>query len=179
MQRVNKKILIILICLSGIAVLHAEEPGLLSKKEKKAINLMFGPETNVQWLDLPDSFTTSQTDFRTDDAVYSIVRGDSLEGYLLSTRAKGRFEYYDYNVLYSDELKVLGTMVTVYRSTHGAGICQKKWLRQFNGYDGGELTLGKEIDAVSGGTLSALSMVEGIQRCHNLMTSLRNERLID
>ena len=105
------------------------------------------------------------------DCLFKIHRDGSTEGYLLSTSAKGRYDYFDYSILYSKELEVLSVVVSVYRSTHGAGICQKKWLSQFEGYQGGPLRLGSDIDGVSGGTLSAASIIEDMQRCHLLISA--------
>ena len=81
----------------------------------------------------------------------------------------GRFEYFDYIVVFSPENKLLGVSVIQYRSDHGAGICQRNWLKQFKGYKGDRLEIGKDIDGVTGGTISASSMVSDIQRCHKLM----------
>lgn len=106
------------------------------------------------------------------DCLYRITEDDQLLGYLISTSAKGRFEYFDYSVIFSKEKAIAKVMVTVYRSDHGAAICQKTWLSQFEGYHGGELVLGSDIDAVSGGTLSANSLVRDVQRCHLLISSL-------
>lgn len=106
------------------------------------------------------------------DCIYRILANEELQGYLLSTNAKGRFDHFDYSVIFSKNKTVQKVIVTVYRSTHGAAICQKNWLSQFEGYAGGALELGADIDAVSGGTISATSMVKDIERCHLLISSL-------
>ena len=69
-------------------------------------------------------------------------------------------------------------MILVYRSTHGAAVCSKKWLKQFNGYSGGKLELGKDIDSVSGATISATSLVKDVERCILLMVALKNAEVI-
>ena len=101
-----------------------------------------------------------------------------MPGYLLSTRALGRYDYFDYLLAFAPDFSVLGITITVYRSSHGAAICQKKWLSQFEAYAGEELTLGKEIDAVAGATISATSMVKDIKRCYHLMITLTEEGII-
>ena len=115
---------------------------------------------------------------REGDLLFEITEENENRGYVLSTEAKGRYDYFDYTVYYSKELVVKGLIVTVYRSTHGAAICQRKWLSQFKGYDGEKLTLGKEIDAISGATFSAESVVQDIQRCYSLMTGLKDDGII-
>jgi len=140
------------------------------KKEVKAIGRQFGEESEIAPITDVQDREAALEYFHPGDCFYGIVRGDEVLGYLFSTRAKGRFEYFDYSVLFSDDAAVLKVLVTVYRSTHGAGICQKNWLSQFEGYRGGELKIGPDIDAVSGGTLSASSMVKDIQRCQRFVS---------
>lgn len=106
------------------------------------------------------------------DRIFQVIQQEQVLGYLLSTRAMGRYDYFDYLVAYAPDLSVLGLSVITYRSSHGAAICQKKWLSQFRGYSGEELRLGKEIDALSGATISANAMVGDLRRCYDLMIAL-------
>lgn len=158
---------LLLIIVSGAS---AEEECKPHRKAEKTIREHFGEGYNTSPLLLPGEGISSPELLHPGDCIFNVVAEDEVTGYLLSTRSKGRFDYFDYFVVYSMELEVLEVAVTAYRSTHGAGICQKKWLRQFKGYMGGQLSLGKEIDAVSGGTLSATSLVNDMQRCHLLMS---------
>lgn len=151
----------------------------LSKRDMKEVSRIFEGETEVSEVILASSSTGQQELLREGDQVYRIVSGNVTCGYLLSTRAKGRYDYFDYSLFLSQDLVVLNVIITVYRSTHGAAICQKKWLGQFKGYEGEDLKLGDQIDAVSGATLSAESIVEDIRRCHLLMTYLKGEGAID
>lgn len=150
-----------------------QEPLHLSKKERKFVESIFPAETNVTVLDLDAKNLEDYEDYRAGDRVFLLGQQDQPVGYLLSTRAMGRYEYFDYLVAFDPEFIVQEVMVTTYRSSHGAAICQKKWLRQFAGYSGEELSLGKDIDSVSGATISAGSMVKDMGRCHSLMQSLR------
>jgi len=145
------------------------------KKVVKEINKIFGESLEVIPVFTSEDSATYGDNFHTGDCLYRLSEQEEIRGYLLSTRAKGRFDYFDYSVIFSEDKTVLKVMVTVYRSDHGAGICQKNWLGQFEGYHGGVLELGKDIDAVSGGTISSTSMVNDIQRCHILISSLDTE----
>lgn len=159
-------------------VVPAPEPCSLQKRESKELAALFGDTYEVEAIPVMAVSAPYSDVLREGDCIRAVYREGSVAGYLLSTSAKGRFDYFDYSVIYSKELTVVGLLVTVYRSEHGAGICQKKWLEQFVGYAGGELTIGKEIDAVSGGTISSTSMVNDIQRCQQLMVKLRESGLI-
>ena len=167
-----------ILCFASFSMLIAQDKHTLSKKEMKELSRVFGEELMVSEVILANCSNSSRHLVREGDLLFSISEENENRGYVLSTEAKGRYDYFNYSVYYSEELVVKGLIVTVYRSSHGAAICQKKWLSQFNGYDGKELKLGKEIDAISGATFSAESLVEDIQRCFALMTGLRDEGTI-
>lgn len=79
-------------------------------------------------------------------------------------------EYFDYFVLFN----ALGTVELVrvfnYQATHGEAITAPGWLRQFNGYSG-ETTLnaGKNIDGISGATISVKGITTDIQHKTRLL----------
>ncbi len=167
-----------LACLTLFSNVMAQDPHTLSKKEMKELSRVFEGELMVSEVILADFSTSTGQMLREGDLLFKISEEKENRGYVLSTEAKGRYDYFDYSIYFSEDLVVKGLIVTVYRSTHGAAICQKKWLSQFIGYDGGELNLGKEIDAISGATFSAESIVMDIQRCFALMTGLKDEGMI-
>ena len=171
-------VLSMIFCLALISTATAQVQHTLSKKEMKEVSRIFEGEVLVGEVILADFSTSTGEMLREGDLLFEITGENENRGYVLSTEAKGRFDYFDYSVYYSEELVVMGVIVTVYRSTHGAAICQRKWLSQFNGYDGEDLALGKEIDAISGATFSAESVVQDIQRCQALMTGLKEDGII-
>ena len=160
------------------AGLHCQDHFQLSGKEKKLVTGSFGKAAKAEPLPLHEPADALSGYLHPGDRIHLIKQERDTAGFLLSTRAKGRFDYFDYCILFSTSLQVEEVVVTVYRSTHGAAICRKSWLDQFAGYEGGGLELGKNIDAISGGTLSAASMVSDIRRCHEMMTCLRAQGTI-
>jgi len=176
MVLMSLKIFIIFWGLFSLSPKVAVETCSLSKKEIKEVGKHFNHEESIEILRIAVERASYPQLIREGDCIYTVLQGGKILGYLLSTQAKGRFDYFDYSVIYSEDLSVLGLVVTVYRSTHGAGICQKKWLQQFVGYNGGELSLGKDINAITGATFSATSMVEDIQRCQHLILRLKEDQ---
>jgi hypothetical protein len=150
----------------------------LTKKEQKFVSHMFHEGLTAEAIVLTDQDLALSGSLREGDRFYLLRQEDVLHGYLLSTRALGRYDYFDYLLAYAPDLSVKGLTITVYRSAHGAAICQKKWLSQFEAYTGEELTLGKEIDAVSGATISATSLVKDIKRCYQFIIALKEEGII-
>lgn len=75
------------------------------------------------------------------------------------------FEYFDYMILTGPEGIIRSVRVFNYQSTHGHEICSRGWLRQFVGYDGSEpLTVGKNVDAISGATISTNNISYDIEK---------------
>jgi hypothetical protein len=69
--------------------------------------------------------------------------------------AKMESEYFDYFILFDPECNVRLVKIYNYQASHGQEVTAKGWLKQFVGYDGkSELLVGKQIDAVSGATIS-------------------------
>lgn len=74
------------------------------------------------------------------------------------------FEYFDYFFVTDATGKVMQVKVFNYRATHGHEIMSSGWLRQFIGYSGeNELIYGKDIEAISGATVSANAINDDIQ----------------
>ena len=74
------------------------------------------------------------------------------------------FEYFDYFILFDEDVRIKKVKVYRYEATHGQEITAKRWLRQFENYRGEEeLIVGKDIDGISGATTSVLSITYDIQ----------------
>lgn len=73
-------------------------------------------------------------------------------------------EYFDYFVLFDSRKTVKLVRVFNYEATHGQEVTIKKWLDQFVGYDGATpLRVGKEIDGISGATISVSAIVSDVK----------------
>ncbi len=73
------------------------------------------------------------------------------------------FEYFDYFILYDYNCSVVQVKVFNYQATKGHEITVGWWLNQFIDYDGSsDLIVGKQIDGISGATVSALSITHDI-----------------
>ena len=73
-------------------------------------------------------------------------------------------EYFDYFILLDSTAKVELVKVFNYQATHGQEVTAKGWLKQFNGFDGtNNLEVGKNIDAISGATISVYAITCDVQ----------------
>jgi Na+-translocating ferredoxin:NAD+ oxidoreductase RnfG subunit len=82
-------------------------------------------------------------------------------------------EYFDYFILFDAACMIRQVRVYNYQATHGQEITAAGWLRQFIGYNGEkELNAGKNIDAISGATISVDGITHDIQDKTNLLKQL-------
>jgi hypothetical protein len=73
-------------------------------------------------------------------------------------------EYFDYLIVFDAGLSVQQVKVYNYQATHGQEVTNKGWLKQFAGYNGSRsLTVGKNIDAIAGATVSVYSITIDVQ----------------
>lgn len=169
----QKTLIIILALALLIADLEASDSPVLHKKVTKELTKLFDAGYDMRELPLQVQGEQQSDLIQEGDQLFAVEGKEGTMGYVLSTSAKGRYDYFDYSIIYSKDLSVKSVLVTTYRSSHGAGICSKGWLKQFIGYQGEEIRIGKDVDSVSGGTISATSMVEDMKRSYQLMEALR------
>jgi Na+-translocating ferredoxin:NAD+ oxidoreductase RnfG subunit len=86
------------------------------------------------------------------------------EFYAVFTHAKGRYDMFDYLMIADKEFVISKIKVVKYRSEHGGEIASKKWLEQFVNYSSGDLYYEDQISALSGATISAMSITRDIPK---------------
>lgn len=80
------------------------------------------------------------------------------------------FEYFDYFILFDTVGIIEHVKVYNYQASHGHEITVKGWLKQFQGYSGkDELRIGKNVDGISGATISVHGITYDIEEKTKLM----------
>ena len=91
----------------------------------------------------------------------------------LDQETYGDSEYFDYFILFDSLTTVQQVRVFNYQATHGQEVSAKGWLRQFDGYDGSTvLKVGKDIDAISGATISVYGITRDVQERTRLLARI-------
>ncbi|TDN99997.1 FMN-binding protein [Sunxiuqinia elliptica] len=131
---------------------------------KKLVKLL-SKELHVDRSDLEFEKVSTAECLQTEqvESVLRVYKAGKPTGFVVSAIGKGRYDQFNYLVYYNEDREVKLVNVTAYFSDHGNEITSKRWLKQFNGYDGGDLDYGDEVQAISGATLSASSIVKGIR----------------
>jgi uncharacterized protein with FMN-binding domain len=107
--------------------------------------------------------TFASTGIENTGKCFQILHDDQIKGLMYIGSAKGRYDWFDFMILYNPDLVIEKVEILVYRSDHGFEIMNKRWLEQFKGSSGCDFEYGKNIDAISGATLSANSLTKAIQ----------------
>jgi Na+-translocating ferredoxin:NAD+ oxidoreductase RnfG subunit len=90
------------------------------------------------------------------------------------SRAKGRSETFDYAVIFDGNLSTRQVKVLDYRSPHGEAITGRSWLKQFANKTIDYLfEYHKNVDSMSGATISATSIIEDINLVKKNMVVLK------
>ncbi|MCF8233892.1 MAG: FMN-binding protein [Bacteroidales bacterium] len=91
--------------------------------------------------------------------------------------AENTHEYFDYFILFNKECQIKLVKVFNYQATHGYEIGANGWLKQFIGHSPMEkLEVGKQIDAISGATISAYGITNDVQEKSLLLMKILQSR---
>ncbi|AHW58535.1 FMN-binding domain-containing protein [Draconibacterium orientale] len=83
-------------------------------------------------------------------------------------------EYFDYYILFDEHKTVQAVKVYNYQATHGYEITAKGWLKQFIGFNGSDsLKVDKNIDAISGATISVYAITADVENKTALLKKLQ------
>lgn len=91
----------------------------------------------------------------------------------VETPQSGESEYFDYFILFDRNKIVQLVKVFNYQATHGYEITTRGWLKQFIGHDDTEpLEVNKNIDAISGATISVYAITFDVKMKTKILKSL-------
>lgn len=91
--------------------------------------------------------------------------GDTLLGYVFVDQVYGKHEFITYALGITADGQVAGVEILDYRETHGDQVRQPRWRAQFLGRDADDaVKLGRDIQNISGATLSCRHLTDGVRR---------------
>jgi len=92
-------------------------------------------------------------------------RGTETIGWVYLDEVIGKHEFITYSVGIDAEDAVRGIEILDYRETKGGAVREAIWRMQFRGKTGADaLRLGKDIENISGATLSCRNLTDGVRR---------------
>lgn len=110
---------------------------------------------------------------------FKVYNNQKLLGYYYYGQAYGKADYFDFIVIFDNNLIVSKVKVLVYREDHGGEVGSKRWLNQFSGKSKADnLIYQKDIAAISGATISAKSMTNEINKLLKTVQILHQKQLL-
>jgi len=175
-----KHLIFILLIFTSFGIRGQETSENLPRRVSKSVEKTFGKE-NLQLENLTenqiDNFTASY-----EGNFYGLKQNGQNEttGYLHIGRVKTcrsggcsaqetnseqhSSEYFDYVILFDTEANIELVKIFNYQATHGQEITARGWLKQFLGFSGSDsLEVGKDIDTISGATISVYAITSDVQ----------------
>jgi Na+-translocating ferredoxin:NAD+ oxidoreductase RnfG subunit len=175
---------ILIFALSFIVVVgEAGEKKLTSKAEKVMRSLMDkgGGQLEFKYkaFEIPNVLKAEIEDdvkqdfYRNEVDFWEIHRDGEVEGYALMDDVLGKQMPITFLVIFNKEGRITASRVLKYRERYGSGVRSKRWLRQFNERNfQSSFDVGKDIDAISGATISSNSVTRGIEKLTQLIAKL-------
>ncbi|OFX18822.1 MAG: hypothetical protein A2041_13665 [Bacteroidetes bacterium GWA2_31_9b] len=156
-----KKILLITIVLTLSIGLNAQNSDVHKKFEKELATYF-----NQKKVEITELINNQST-----DKFYKLIIDEKFYGYSVLASAKGRYELFDFMIIYNDQKKIEYINILIYRSQYGQEITNKNWLKQF--YKKVKLFVyGRDIQALSGATFSAESITNKINKLNEILIEI-------
>lgn len=111
-----------------------------------------------------------------DDLFFTVSDGENNLGLVVLTSAKGRYDKFDYMIVYNQKHEVELIKILIYRSDYGSEITAKRWLKQFYSKQSDNLVYSSDIQAISGATFSASSLTRNVNRINKIVREYSTEK---
>jgi len=104
-----------------------------------------------------------------EQTVYRVQGADGPLGWLIVDQVVGKHEFITYAAGLTEDGHVQGIDILTYLETYGGEVREDSWRAQFVGKSAGDtLKLGKDVDNISGATLSCRNVTDGVRRLLSL-----------
>jgi len=115
--------------------------------------------------------------FYRDELYYwTISNNDTTIAYALMDNVLGKSMPITFLVILNNGGSILATEIIKYREAYGGEVGNKNWLAQFTHFsDTSDFKLGKNIDGISGATISVNSLSKGIQKIATLFPLIKDK----
>jgi Na+-translocating ferredoxin:NAD+ oxidoreductase RnfG subunit len=146
----------------------------ISKKADREIKKVF----SIEKYELSKAVDHKIEDFLT-KRLLKISNDSNKIGYAYFGTAPSQTKYFDYLVLFDQNLIIKSIKILVYREDYGGEIESKNWLSQFLGKSiVDRFIYRKNIAAISGATISVNSLTEAVNDILSYLTQLKNQGII-
>ena len=143
---------------------------LYGKKIHKEISKIFKGEVSIEEIE-----QTGISNLGENNSIYNLQSDNKNIGFININKVNAclvggcsrpnslnttRYDHFYYMAVFDINLSILKITVLDYQSEYGYEICSKSWLKQFKGSPDKYFEYDKNIDAISGATVSAEALVD-------------------
>ncbi|MFC2134318.1 FMN-binding protein [Bacteroidota bacterium] len=156
----------------------------IKNKTEEMLKLFFGDNHSAEMeeyiipIDIKKSieFECKQKFFGESVYLWEIYEGTELKGYAILDNVYGKSLPITFLVLFDIEGRIIKSTVLKYRESYGGAVQNENWQAQFEGKDhNSKFTIGEDIDAVSGATISGQSITAGVRKLALLIPHILDE----
>ena len=177
---INKLISFYLILLGGILfggspIRDAAEKYIISQFNVDVSIYMHTLKLNTELKILVQN-KVKQRFYRDELYYWNISNNDTTIAYALMDNVLGKSMPITFLVILNNEGNILASEVIKYREAYGSEVGNKNWLAQFTHFnDTTDFKVGKNIDGISGATISVNSLSKGIQKMAVLFPFIKDK----
>lgn len=145
----------------------------IQQRSERIITEVFGSEVlfSYEKIMIPDSVrnkieqSTGQPFYQSTIICWRICREDSTLGFALLDNVPGKALPITFLIVTDANGRIKKCAVIAYREAYGGAVGSSAWLDQFIGRDSRSgFTVGSQIDAISGATISVHALTHGIRK---------------
>jgi Na+-translocating ferredoxin:NAD+ oxidoreductase RnfG subunit len=156
-------------------------PQSIKENVDKAIENCFGKTIRIEYdkLKIEDKLKihiekeVGQKFYSDEVYLYRIFNENNLIGYGLLDNVIGKSLPITFLVLYDNSGTILCSEIIKYREPYGGAVQSKDWNEQFKGKNhNSDFKVGKDINGISGATISVYSVTKGIKKLTLLLNNI-------
>lgn len=156
----------------------------IKEEAESSVKSTFGEETKFSFekfklpIELKNSIEkeTQQKFFRDEVYLWKVAKADSVLGFAILDNVLGKAMPITFLVIFDNEGQVLSSEIIKYREAYGGQVGNKNWNEQFIGKNAeSSFIVGKDIDGISGATISVNSVSKGIKKLCLLAKAIKDK----
>jgi Na+-translocating ferredoxin:NAD+ oxidoreductase RnfG subunit len=120
-------------------------------------------ELNIAKAIISRTLSSDEIDIKPEGEHYVIINQSKPVGKLYFRRLRPKAETFTYFVALDENGEIIKLQITDYPSSYGRKITQRSWVDKFTGKKPGAQNFGKDVDAISGGTLSVRALINDLK----------------
>ncbi len=115
--------------------------------------------------------------FRDELNLWTISKSDTSQYFAFVDNTIGKSMPITFLVIFSEKGEIIHVQILKYREPYGGEISSPSWTSQFKGlFFNTKFTVGKNIDGISGATISIHSVTKGVHKLGLLLPYILNEQ---